>query len=333
MVGLSHYGEEQMKYIIIFGACGNVGKYMVDYFLDRLNGEYELIGTDIIHDEYIERKVPIIQLNINDRESFKKLPMENVHAVIDLVGPMPARMSGYHPEQYVNTNVLGSFNVFQYAVECHADRILYAKSFSDIIRKAQTDLLLKTDTQPDYSYDSHHSVYTVTQIAATELLKCFHAYYHIKAFIFRLPNIYFWSRNDTYNVNGKLHKIMFRELIDQATEGKTIEVWGDPTRLKDMTYVKDVCQIFYKACFTDRDYGFYNVGTGIGITLLDQIKGIVEVFGEKDVSEIVMRPDKQNAPQYIMDITEAREELGYEPKFSYIEMLKDMKRERELGRY
>ena len=66
---------------------------------------------------------------------------------------------------------------------------------------------------------------------------------------------------------------------------------------------------------------------------MDQIKGIVEVFCEDKVSEIQLRPDKQNAPQYIMDISEAREELGYEPQYSYIEMLKDMKRERELDRY
>lgn len=322
-----------MKKIIIFGACGNVGKYMVDYFLERLGDDYELVGTDIIHDDYVESKIPVYQVNINDKSSFAQLPSDNVHAVIDLVGPMPARMSGYHPEVYVNTNVLGSFQVFQYALECHADRILYAKSFSDIIKRSEKEIVLKTDMQPDFRYDSHHSVYTVTQITATELLKCMHAYYHVKAFIFRLPNIYFWSRNDTYNVNGKLHKMMFRELIDQATAGKTIEVWGDPSRLKDMTYVKDVCQIFYKACFTDRDYGFYNVGTGVGISLLDQIKGIIEVFSENSKSSICLRPDKQNAPQYIMDITEAREELGYEPAYSYLDMLRDMKRERELARY
>ena len=322
-----------MKKIIIFGACGNVGKQMVDYFLERINGEYELIGTDIVHDEYIENKIPVFQVNIDDAESFKQLPREDVYAIIDLVGPMPARMSGYHPEIYVNTNVLGSFQVFQYAIECNADRILYAKSFSDIIKKSQTELVLKADMQPEFKYDTQHSVYTVTQVAAAELLKCMHAYYHIKAFIFRLPNIYFWSKNDSYNVNGKIHKIMFRELIDQATKGKTIEVWGDPFRQKDMTYVKDVCQIFYKACFVDREYGFYNVGTGIGVTLLDQIKGIIKVFCEDKISEIQMRPDKPNAPQYIMDISKARAELGYEPEYLYIEMLEDMKKERAIGRY
>lgn len=323
----------ETKKIIIFGACGNVGKYMVDYFLERLGDEYELIGTDIIHDAYVENRIPVYQVNIDDKESFSQLPSENVYAVIDLVGPMPARMSGYHPETYVRTNILGSFRVFQYAIDCHADRILYARSFRDIINRSEKEIILKADMTPEFDYDTQHSIYTVSQITAAELLKCLHAYYHIKAFIFRLPNVYFWSRFDSYNVNGVPHKIMFRELIDQATEGKDMEVWGDPDRVKDMTYVKDVCQAFYKGCFADREYGFYNVGTGIGISLLDQIKGIIDVFCEDKVSEIHMRPDKQNAPQYIMDIAETRDELGYEPAYSYLEMLKDMKKERELARY
>ena len=87
----------ESKKIIILGACGNIGKQMVDYFLERLDDGYELIGTDVIHDEYIESRIPLIQLDINDRDGFNKLPTENVHAVIDLVGPMPGRMEGYHP--------------------------------------------------------------------------------------------------------------------------------------------------------------------------------------------------------------------------------------------
>ena len=323
----------ETKKIILLGACGNIGKQMVDFFLDRLDDGFELIGTDVIHDEYVESRIPVIQLDINDEDGFAQLPTENVYAVIDLVGPMPGRMIGYHPETYVTTNVVGSFHVFQYAVRCHADRILYAKSFSDIIKRSEKELVLKDDMVPEFNYDNQHSVYTVTQSAAAELLKCMHAYYHIKAFIFRLPNIYFWSRNDSISMKGKPTKIMFRELIDQATAGAPIEVWGDPGRLKDMTYVKDVCQLFYKACFVDREYGFYNAGTGIGISLLDQIKGIIEVFCEDKISEIRMRPDKQNAPQYIMDISKAKAELGYEPAYSYLDMLRDMKLERELARY
>jgi UDP-glucose 4-epimerase len=100
-----------------------------------------------------------------------------------------------------------------------------------------------------------------------------------------------------------------------------------------MIYVKDLCQMFYKACFIDRDYGFYNVGTGIGISLLDQIKGIVEVFGDNKKSRILFSPEMRNAPQYIMCIEEAKLELGYKPMYNYIDMLKDMKKERDLDRF
>ena len=322
-----------MKKIIIFGTSGNIGKYMVDYFLEHLEGKYELIGADLTPNSYVEQRISVFQVDINNKDSFSQLPSKDVYAVIDLIGPMPARMNGYKPEVYVKTNVLGSFQVFQYAISSGADRILYAKSFADILMNSENDPVLRIDTPPLFDYDNYHSVYTVTQNTAAELLKCLHGFYGIKAFIFRMPNVYFWSKNDTYNVAGKPVKIMFRELIDQATAGKAIEVWGDASRKKDMLYAKDVCQLFFRACFVDREFGYYNAGTGIGTTRLDQIQGIIEVFCEEKKSEIVLRPDKQNAPQYIMDISEAVEELGYKPEYTYIKMLHDMKNERKLGRY
>ena len=109
-------------------------------------------------------------------------------------------------------------------------------------------------------------------------------------------------------------------------------MWGDPLRKKDMVYVKDFCQMLYKALFVERNTGYYNVGTGIGTSLIDQIKGIVEVFcAPNKVSNIRLRPDMPNAPQYIMDIEPAKKELGYIPKYDYIEMLKDFKKEMEKG--
>jgi UDP-glucose 4-epimerase len=127
--------------------------------------------------------------------------------------------------------------------------------------------------------------------------------------------------------------MMHRQLIDNATNGETIEVWGNPERQKDMVYVKDLCQMLYKACFVKREEGFYNVGTGVGTSLIDQIKGMIEVFGEGKESRLVFCPTKPNAPQYIMNIDEAINELGYHPKYSYKEMLVDMKKERDLDRF
>ena len=88
--------------------------------------------------------------------------------------------------------------------------------------------------------------------------------------------------------------------------------------------------MLYKACFVDQNSGYYNVGTGIGTTLEDQIKGIVQVFGQDgNLSVITERPDMASAPQYIMDITDAVNELGYRPQYDYIRMLEDIKLEME----
>ena len=65
----------------------------------------------------------------------------------------------------------------------------------------------------------------------------------------------------------------------------------------------------------------------------DEIKGIGRVVGEEgNESIIIERPDMPNAPQYIMDITAAINELDYHPKYDYISMLKDFKLEMEKGK-
>ncbi|SDB68564.1 MULTISPECIES: NAD(P)-dependent oxidoreductase [unclassified Butyrivibrio] len=322
-----------MKKILIFGVSGNMGGYLAEYFLQNCSDEYEIIGVDLVEHPTVKKMIKTITMNINDEEEYSKLPTEDVYAVIDMIGPMPARMVGYKPIVYVETNVLGSYKIFDYAVRVKADRILYAKSFIDIVKRGEKQLVLHVDDEPYFDYDNYHSVYCVTQNATKELLRCVHEFYKIKTFTFRLPHIYLWNTNDQYSVKGVPHKMMHRILIDQATAGETIEVWGDPTRQKDMVYVKDLCQMFFKACFVDRETGFYNVGTGIGTPLLKQIEGMRDVFGGEKKSELVFCPEKPNAPQYIMDIKEAVDELGYEPKYSYLEMLEDMKKERELGRF
>ncbi len=322
-----------MKKIIIFGISGNTGPYVLDYFIKKYSDKYELIGVDIMENKFVEEHCKFVKANIDIKDDFNIIPSQDVYAVIDLVGPMPARMLGYHPEKYVKTNILGTFNIIQFCIEKSVDRLLYARSFCDILMSSERDMLLRVDQSPEFDYSDEHAVYAVSQISAVELIKCMHAYYGLKTFVFRLPHIYLWSDNDSYSVNGVPVKMMHRIIIDNAIEGKPIEVWGDPTRKKDMVYVKDFAYMLYLACEANRDEGFYNVGTGVGTPLIDQIKGIIGVFDEKKTSTLIMCPEKNNAPQYIMDISDARRELGYEPQYTYLSMLEDMNKERLLHRF
>lgn len=317
-----------MKKIVIFGASGDTGRYFVNYCLEEKN-DFEIIAvgtrkTNIFDD----LGVKYFSVDITDKSSFNKLPRENIYAVVHLAGLMPARMKGYNPQRYIDVNITGTLNILDYCRLCNVDRIIYTQSFGDIKDYAEKELVLKADMLPNFSFKSDHTVYVMTKNFAVDLIENYHQMYGLKSYVFRLPSIYLYSPIDHYYVDGEIRKIGYRILIDNAIAGKDIEVWGDPTRPKDMVYVKDFCQMMYKALFASVEKGHYNVGTGVGTSLLDQINGIIEVFGEEGKkSKLIMRPDKPNAPQYIMDIEPAIRDLGYEPKYDYISMLQDFKLE------
>jgi UDP-glucose 4-epimerase len=126
----------------------------------------------------------------------------------------------------------------------------------------------------------------------------------------------------------------YRYFIQKAINSEPIEIWGDPQRSKDIVYVKDFNQMLNKAIESDLKKGFYNVATGIPTTLEEQIRGVVEVFSpDNNPSEIIYRPEKPSQNSYLYDIENAKKELGYEPQFSYIAMLEDMKKEMNGNRF
>lgn len=320
--------------IVVFGASGNTGTYFIKYFLENnKDKKYEIVAVGTrATDKFEKMGVKYFQVDITKKEDFEKLP-KDVYAVVDLAGAMPARMEGYNPQYYIDVNITGNLNILEYCRENNVDRIIFAQSFGDIKDYGETELVLKADMPRKFSFKSDHTIYVMTKNFMVDMMENYYEMYGLKKFVFRLPTIYLYSPIDYYYVDGVKRQIGYRLLIDRAIKGEPIEVWGDSTRVKDMVYVKDFCQMLYKALFVQREKGYYNVGTGVGTSLLEQIKGMVDVFGEDDKkSQIVLHPEKPNAPQYIMDITPAEKELGYSPKYDYISMLEDIKLEMKKAR-
>ncbi len=323
-----------MKNILVFGASGDTGRYFVNYFLDNYKGtEYQIIALGTRNTEcFKDLGVEYIKMDITNKRDFELLP-KNVYAVVDLAGLMPARMKGYNPYKYIDINIIGNLNILEFCRKNNIDRILFAQSFGDIKDWAEKDIVLKVNMPRNFNYTTDHTIYVMSKNFAVDMIENYHQMYGLKRFIFRLPTIYLYSPIDQYYVDGKSRKIGYRILIDKAINGEDIEVYGDASRKKDMIYVKDFCQMLYKALFINRSEGYYNVGTGIGTTLLDQVKGIIKVFSKSGrESKIILRPDMPNAPQYIMDIEPAIKELGYKPQYDYINMLEDFKVEMNKNR-
>lgn len=326
----------EKKKIIVLGSAGNLGMYFIDYLNEKLDMEkYEIIATGT-KDEYPFEfyKGKYVKLDITKVDDFEKLPKENVQAVVDFAGVLPAYLSKDDPNKYIDVNIKGTLNVLEYCRKVKADRIIYTQTWADLNGYLKEKKPLKPDLLRKPIHTGDHAIYTVTKCAAVELIECYHQMYGLKNFIFRLPNIYLYSPEMYYYVNGEKKYISYRYIIQRAMKGEPLEMWGNPELGKDIIYVKDLCQMIFKSLFVDRETGTYNAGTGIKTTMREQIEGIVKVFSPKEnPSKIMECPEKKDCDDFVMDITNAKEELGYEPEYDYIAYLEDYKKEMELNRF
>lgn len=321
--------------VLIFGATGGIGKWVVDYLLNTVHFPKEDLFLASRHNiPYFEKNnLRHYCVDISNAKSFDTLP-QHVDAIIDLAGAMPARMEGYHPHTYIDVNIIGTLNVLEYCKKAGADRILYTQSFGDIKQNSSKTILLKNDAPRIFDMNDDHTVYVLSKNFAVDLIEHYHQMYGIKNFIFRLPTIHSYSPDVYFYHNGIKKPIGYRYLIQKAIAGETLEVWGNPTREKDMVYVKDLAQMLYLALSANVESGVYNVGTGVGTSLQEQIEGMLEVFSPNGLkNNMVFCPEKPNAPAYIMDISDAERDLGYNPQYFYKKMLEDMKREMYLQRF
>ena len=324
-----------MGKVIVLGATGSVGAYAA---LDIANAGYEVIAVGhrkFDNGFFTQYGIEYISMDISKADEFIKLPQENVYAVLNLAGALPARMEGYHPQQYIDTIVTGMLNILEYSQRIGVDRVIYAQSISDVsYLMGDANKPISSDAESRFPLDNDHSVYCICKIAAINLME---HYYHkagIKRFVLRFPNITLYHPNPFDYVNGVRRWVSYRWMIHQATQGEPLEVWGNPQCRRDIVYVKDCTQIILGALSASCDGGMYNVGTGVGVTMEDQVKGIADVFAPKDKNiGIIYRADKPDSPEFIMDISKTERELGYVSKYNYITALKDFKRERELNRF
>lgn len=325
-----------MKKIVIFGATGNIGVYFVDYCKRLLDDdEYSIIAVGRKLTSYFDNiGVEYINLDVCREEDFNKLPTENIYAIVNLVGVLPAYTSVYNPYSYVEVNILGSLRILEYARRTKTDRVIYTQTWADQAGYWNEQEVLSPSLPRKLKYTGDHALYAITKSMVVDSMEYYKQEYGIKNIIFRLPNVYMYHPQMTYFVDGVEKKVAYRYMIEQAIKGEPIEIWGNPDAFKDILYIKDLCQMMYKALFAQIDGGTYNAGTGIRTTLREQIVGIVEVFSPKDrKSEICEKPDGDTFTSFVMDIENIKQDLGYNPEYTYIKYLEDYKIEREEKRF
>ena len=325
-----------MRKIIVFGATGNIGAYLVDYINEKINkDEYEVIAVGRKATDFFDKQgLRYIRVNLNNSSDFDKLPKEDIYAVVNLAGLLPAYLKEYDPFAYVETNINGALRILEYARINGADRVLYTQTWSVQGGFWGKETTLSPKMPKSLIYTGDHAFYCITKNMIEETMEHYKQEFGLKNFVFRLPNVYLYHPDNYYYVDCVKKVVAYRYMIDRASKGEPIEMWGNQDAFKDILYIKDLCQMMYKALFANVNGGTYNAGTGIKTTLREQIQGMVDVFSpEGKRSEIIEKPEGAGFTSFVMDIENAKEELGYQPEFTYRKYLEDYKKEQELKRF
>ena len=318
--------------IVVFGATGGIGAYTILHLLETNTYELVAVGHRKSDNGFFESKgIPYFSIDIADYNTFDCLPKEDVYAVVNMAGVLPAVK--YDPRLFVSSFTMGQLNVLEYMREVGCKKIVFAQTPADLWYLQNTTDPMPADAQRSFPPSTDHSIYAITKNAAIDITQYYQNTFGMKWYALRFFNVYMFTPNPYYHVDGIKRWVSFRLIIQKAKRGEDIEVWGDPTRSKEMVYVKDVAQLIAQ-CLEDKEHGgIYNVGSLHQVTLEEQIDGIIKVFTIDKKSKKIYRPDKPEALFNHLDISKTINELGYAPKYSYIEWLKDFKREEQNERF
>ena len=325
-----------MYKIIIFGATGYIGAYLTDFCKTHLDpNEFEIIAVGRRKTDFFAKQgIQYVQLDVRNDEDFRKLPEQDVYAAINLTGLLPAYFKDYDPFAYVETNINGSLRIMEYARKNGADRVLYTQTWAEQAGYWGEREVLSPELPRKLLYTGDHAFYSITKAMVADTMRFYREEYGVKDFVFRLPNVYMYAPQKSYFVDGIEKPIGYRYMIDRAASGADLEMWGNPDAFKDILYIKDLCQMMCKALTAKVNGGTYNAGTGIKTTLREQIEGYIKVFSpHSEQSRIIEKPEGGTFTSFVMDIENAKKELGYEPEYPFIAYLEDYQKEQDAKRF
>ena len=313
--------------ILIFGATGNIGSNVAVYLKNR--------GCDIVavghrssdNGFFATKDIHYIGgISNENSDDFDKLPTD-IDAVINLAGAMPAHANA-SPMPYIQSIVVGTVNICEWLrIKTNCRRIIFNTTPSDVIA-----YLNQPTPVPDYAPRSFpknggdHAVYAIAKNAAVDILEHYNVAYAFKSIVFRHDTVYSWTESPYYNIDGQRKKLPWRIIVENAMEGKTVEVWGDPNFRKCLLYINDFCSAIECAVNSEHT-GIYNLSGVRFFTLDEQVQGIIDVFGNKtNPSEKVYCPDKPSTPMHLYADEKAKYELGWKPYWDWWKACEDMKK-------
>jgi UDP-N-acetylglucosamine 4-epimerase len=313
----------QNKKIVITGGAGFIGSNLCDYFLKNNNQIVCLdnFSTGFKHniDAFLNNpNFTLIEGDIRNLETCKKA-VENADYVLHqaALGSVPRSIND--PITSNEVNVSGFLNMLQASKDANVKRFVYAASSSTY---GDSEALPKVEDK----IGKPLSPYAITKYVNELYADVFSKTYGMETIGLRYFNVF--GRNQTPN---GAYAAVIPKFISLFINHENPIINGDGNYSRDFTYIDNVIQMNELALQAQNSEAInqvYNTAFGERTTLNELIKYIKEFLQPYD-SEIeniscIYGPNRGgDIPHSLASIEKAKELLGYNPKFSIKEGLKE----------
>ncbi len=314
------------KTILITGGAGFIGSNFVPYFCEKYP-EYKIINLDkLTYAGNLENlrscenmpNYSFVQGDICDADLIEKLFRENdVRGVIHFAAESHVDNSITGPRAFINTNIIGTFNLLDAARRHWMDapgRIKpgYADArFHHISTDEVYGALGETGEFREDTPYAPNSPYSASKASSDFLVRAYHHTYGMNT----------TTSNCSNNYGPKQHnEKLIPHIISCALAGKSLPIYGRGENVRDWLYVMDHCRAIDLIFHQGRAGETYNVGghnERNNITIVKTICSILDELrpradGKKYESQIEFVADRAGHDfRYAIDAGKLEQELGW----------------------
>jgi len=294
--------------VLVTGGGGFIGSHLAERLVTlgaatRVLVRYTSSGAaGWLDRSMVRNEIEVIAGDISDRDVVRRA-VDRTDVVFHLAALIGIPYSYHAPSSYVQTNVAGTLNVLQAALDANVSRVVHT-STSEVYGTA-----LRTPIGEDHPLQTQ-SPYSATKAGADLLAFAFQRSFGLPVVTLRPFN--------TYGPRQSMRAVI-PTIITQALTRPAVRL-GDLDPSRDFTYVLDTVEAFVLAGSVD---GLppdpMNVGSGKEISVRDLAALIVSMIGTNVPTELDdsrVRPERSEVDRLCADATRARTLLGWTPRHS-----------------
>lgn len=297
------------KKVLITGADGFIGSHLVEFlhsqgakvkalsFYNSFNYWGWLENLSCLDD------IEVVVGDVRDPFFCNEIS-KNVDIVFHLAALIAIPYSYIAPQNYIQTNVTGTLNMCQAAINNNAERII-CTSTSEVYGTAQyVPIDEKHPLQPQ-------SPYSASKIGADSIAMSYYNAFNLPLTIARPFN--------TYGPRQSLRAVI-PNIICQMLDGKKEIMMGDIRPTRDFNFVEDTCKGMVSLAESEHAIGkTINIGSGSEISIGDLfslLKQLLNSESELVVEEKRIRPEKSEVFRLCCDNTYIKQLTNFGPSFS-----------------